>query len=174
MSLTHEISKWNNFRPKEAFLLITWQDSASNRNALNPEIHQMIERLGLKETHPSLWHAVAAILMDRVVDAVSEMENDEEATYYVRPMIDKNDIRTAQLVPEHLLSVCWAETRSGDWTSEYYGVYLPHEDTYFVVCSGFDAAVGDNSDWLVGEVSGQRPSIEVPAGLAVCKLWLGN
>jgi hypothetical protein len=149
------------FSPEAEFLLATWMEQGTHRRSseLEQELEGVIIGLGLGETHPRLHRAAAAILMRRIVEETIDPEDPDDTQYLPRPFLDREVNKARKISPELLLSVCW-ESRPGiAWITSYHGVYLPHHDTYFVVGTGFDYEMGDSTDWILGSLSGKKPSL---------------
>jgi hypothetical protein len=141
------------FSPEAEFVLATWMEQGTNRRSpeLERELEYMISKLGLDGTYHTLNQAAGAILTNNVIDPAPDAK-----------------IETTR--PEYLLSVKWESqvlmdetwpeggTRPLEWYVEYYGVFLAHYSTYFVVREAHDDYIEDLSQWALAAITGKTPS----------------
>ena len=127
------------FLPEEETILSYWLGKSLNGNEPSSfDVEHAIEALGLEETHPDEDNAVAAIVLERIqlnlpnFGVVDEDFNVELS----REIRERSATRTVELLPEHLLTINWANSGPYfDWPERYYMTWLPLFDVFIVTAS---------------------------------------
>ena len=134
-----------------------------------PTIYEALEELGF-EGRASMRSeedaALASIVLERIQDrlpqwaAVRHNESGEADVLLAREIKDRRANRKIEMIPQHLLTINWADSGPGfSWPVAYHVTWLPYYDVHVVTQSADSPDAFGYCDFAIGHFSGSADLI---------------
>ena len=159
------------FLPEEHRIISNWLDVEPQEDVPKDlHLEKALETLELdKEVwiHSTVEYAVAAILLERIQDALPQWASvSDNHVELGRNHRDRAAQRTVELTPQHLLTINWADSGPGySWPEQYRVTYVPLYDVYVVTGSVDSTDVYGVTDFALGHFPSNKNVVKFGAAI---------
>ena len=154
------------FTHEEHAIIADWLNVEPKCDAPNlPTTNDALETLGFKDTASAYGEgdaAVASIVLERIEETLPqwasvmlrENEHEEDVITLARDIKERQARRTVELIPQHLMTINWADSGPGfSWPVAYHVTWVPLYEAYIVTQSADSPDAYGYCDFAIGHFS---------------------
>ena len=130
-----------------------------------PSMSEALDKLGfVGQANARLEEeaAIASIVLERIQKRLPQWsaarsaisDSNETEVFFARQISERKAIRTIELMPQHVLTINWADSGPGfSWPVAYHVTWVPIYDQYVVTQSADSPDVDGYCDFAIGKFS---------------------